>query len=270
MSKLIDAVRTIRKELIIKDEPLKAWKLLEAIDSKELNPERDRTWTMINHVYDEDRYQEIYGMQGQDQIPNAELVEPRDYITNAGKRYYRYQWIVEEAERNKPSTYMDLACYVGSLVTTVANMGIHSIGVDMTERAIELAKERAKSAGIENCEFYVADATKFKKKKADMVSAFEVFEHVPDPDQFIEHLLSLVNKGGWCYITTPNGPFDNGRGNLGHWDIPNYRGHVRVFTKATLLKIMDNHNCEIGYLEGEHDGLLWLKFRRKEVSNENV
>lgn len=256
--KLTSAIRRIRQELLIMDEPLKAYNLLRDAAIPELKDEENRTYGLVRHVFEPEIYEEL---MGDDPVEDCELIEPRDLILNAQLKYPRYGWILEEVEKEKPKTYLDLACYVGSLVTSVANKGVKAYGVDMTKRVIEVAKQRA--AGL-NAEFFVGDATTFDKVKADMVSAFEVIEHVVDPKQFVEHLCSLSK--GWVYISTPNGPFGNGAGNIGHWDWDgvkeHIRPHVRVFTKTTLGELLKECSCEVSLLEEKDNGVLWAKFRK--------
>lgn len=260
---LVEAIKILRKELLIRDEPIKALELLRLFNLPELAEEEKKSYASVRHIYDEEFYQKIYGMNGEDEVADCENIEPRVLITNAERRYPRYAWVVAEMDEIKPKSYMDLACYVGSLVTTAASKGIKAYGVDMTQRVIDVARDRALSKGLK-CEFFVDDVTKFNKAKAEMVSAFEVIEHVADPKQFIEHLLSLSK--GWVYITTPNGSFGDGAGNLGHWEWDgvdeHVRGHVRVFTKESMFRLLDECKCEIGFLEAMSDGLVWAKFRK--------
>lgn len=254
----LTSLQILRRELLIKDEPIKALNLYKLFEIDDPN-----LYGLVRHIYDPETYRKYYGMQGEDQIPDCEVIEPRDLIDHAELKYDRYKWVVSEFENEKPKSYLDLACYVGSLVTTAASRGIEAYGVDMTKRAVEVARERAASKNLK-CEFFCDDATTFDKVKVDMVSAFEVIEHVPDPKQFVNHLCDLSN--GWVYITTPNGSYDNGRGNLGHWDWDgkelHIRGHVRVFTKESMFKLMEECGCEIGFLEVMPDTLIWCKFRK--------
>jgi len=263
MNKLIDSLQIVRRELLIMDEPIKALNLLRLFNLPELKADEDKTYAMVRHIYDPEFYKKIYGNAGEDQIPDCEDMEPRKLITDARGRYMRYDWMIAEMDALKPKSYLDLACYIGSLVTTASYKGIKAYGVDMTKKAIEVAAERALSAGL-SCEFFCDDATTFNKVKADLVSAFEVIEHVVDPVAFINHLKTLANE--WVYITTPNGSFDNGQGNLGHWDWDgvdeHVRGHVRAFTKESMYRLLKDNDCEIGFLEAMPDNLVWAKFRK--------
>lgn len=50
------------------------------------------------------------------------------------------------------------------------------------------------------------DATPFKNKEFDFVTACHIVEHVPDPDQFIKELTRIGKRG---YIEVPTPFFDN-------------------------------------------------------------
>lgn len=262
MKRLIKAIKTIRKELLLRDEPLKAYNLLNVVNFPELEEEKKRSYALVRHVYDHDFYESLYGAHGEDDVPDAELIEPRRMIRNATGKYMRYDWILSEFEKVKPESYLDLACYIGSLVTSAAARGIKATGVDMTQRTIEIASERAKSEGLD-ATFYRSDILEFDKVTADMVSAFEVLEHVPDPVKFIKHLKSLSKK--FVYITTPNLCYGDGDGNQGHWEWDgvdsHMRGHIRAFSKGSMEKLMKDAGAEVIDLIEQKDGLLWCKFK---------
>ena len=259
---LSQAIKIVRKELVIKDEPLKAWNLLELFkDVEGLELERKNTYGMIRHMFDNKEYSASCDIP----VDNCELIEPKELITNAGIRYARYQWVIENIRNDKPNSYLDLGCYVGSMVTTIANMGIDSYGVDLTSQVIEVARSRAKEANITNAKFFVGNVEKFDKIKAEAISSMEVIEHVVDPKKYIKHICDLTSNDGWGYVSTPDGPFGDGEGNIiqgWEWDGKGTRGHVRVFTKKTLSKLLDECNCEYSFTNLD-DQLLNVKFRRK-------
>jgi len=267
---LVEAVKILRKELLILDEPLKAYYLLKELDIPELKEDLDKTYGLVRHAFEPDIYKKVYGMAGEVEALDCEQIEPRSCILNAEIRYPRYRWILEDLEKTEAKSYIDLACYVGSLVTTAESRGIKSCGVDMTKHVIDVARERAKWAKLD-CKFFLDDITTFDKVTGvDAVSANEVIEHVIDPKAFIEHLCSLTK--GWIYVTTPNGSYGDGEGNMGHWDWDgeetHVRGHLRVFTKESMFRLLEECGCEISFLEGMNDALLWCKFRR--CNDENV
>lgn len=248
------AIKIIRKELLIKDEPVKAYNLVKAVNLPELEKELKYSYGLVRHVFEPEEYKKSY--------ENLDLgnFDPEQYCMKAELIYARYGWILRKMEEEKATSLLDLGCYVGSLVLTAASRGYTATGVDMTKKAIEVANDRKNKFDIKKASFYCEDATEFNTVKADAVFASEIIEHVPDPERYVRHLASLST--GWVYVTTPNGPFMDGEGNRHHWewDGGGTRGHVRVFTPATIKKLLKEY--EIKELREEDDGLLWVQYRK--------
>lgn len=263
---LINDVKIIREHLLTFDEPIKCYNMLKQLNIPELKEELDKTYGMIRHIYEPDIYDKIYGKHGEFSIYDVEQIEPESLTLCAETRYDRYRWVLEDMVKEKVESFLDLACYVGSLVNTASSKGIKSYGVDLTKDAINIATDRAQKFGVDST-FYVDNIETFNKVRADVVSAFEVLEHVVDPEAFIKHVSSLANK--WVYISTPNGSYDLGLGNLGVWEWDgnelHTRGHVRAFRKDSLFKLLDKCGCEIAFLDAmPNEHLLYAKFRRKD------
>ena len=257
---LIPAIKLIRKELIIKDEPYKAWKLLELFKNiPGLEEERKNSKLIIQHVFDEDKLKHLL----QD-VPceDCEFIEPESVIDNPASKYDRYGWMMSELKRLDPASYLDVGCYVGSLTIWSAKQGIKSYGVDYTKAVIKKARERAIKHNATKAKFFIDDVRIFNKVKVDVVSCFEVLEHVPEVEKFVKHLANLSR--GWVYLSTPNGPYGNGEGNLkGGWEYHGEvgRGHLRVFVPETLKELLKDY--EIGQLFVDEGNLLNCAYRKK-------
>lgn len=65
------------------------------------------------------------------------------------------------------------------------------IGLDISERSLETAKERLKNF---NCEFYESNIT-LKKFKTDYIFSFAVFQHIPEEKIMID-ILKRFNESG--------------------------------------------------------------------------
>jgi SAM-dependent methyltransferase len=77
------------------------------------------------------------------------------------------------------------------------------VGVDVSPRAIEAARERATGG---RPEFIVTSgfALPFADASFDLVTSFQVLEHVPDPAPFLAELARVTRPGGSVILATPN------------------------------------------------------------------
>ena len=256
---LLPAIKTIRQELVTKDEPLKAWKLLEHYkDVKGLDEERKNTYGMVRHCFSEEELIKSCDIPADD----CETIEPAIIALDPTQRYSRYKWAVDSILEQKAKSMIDLGCYVGSLPLYFAKCGLKTTGVDLTQATIKVAIQRATELNV-NPLFVLQDVTKFKpKEKVDAVTALEILEHIVKPQEFIHHIADMLNPGGWAYISTPDGPYGNGEGNIKQgweWDGKGVRPHIRVFVKETIRQLLKGY--EIGELFSQ-DGLLNFKYRR--------
>mgnify|MGYP003681956284 CR=1 FL=1 len=210
---------------------------------------------MVAHVFNPKKYLEVYADNPSTNLP---LIEPEGLFKNPATKYYRYKWITEEIKILKPSSYLDLACYAGTLVLWAAAQGIKATGVEIGKAAAKTAAERARKNKLP-AKIFCGDLMDYHKK-ADIVSAFEVLEHVPDDSAFIKHVGKLANK--WAYISTPNGSYRDGVDSLGHWDFGGkVRMHVRTYNKKTLKQLIERNKGVINELFVDRDTLLCAKFK---------
>lgn len=252
----IEAARSLRKELITKDEPLKAFHMLQALNLPELEEEKQKTFSMVRHMFDYDFYKQYYG----EHLPEHPVDDTM--IFRAQELFPRFAWLINRVTADKAKSLIDLGCADGVLALTCAYRGIKSKGVNLYRPSIELARQRAQKTNIENVDFEVGDVFDVTGQY-DAVVAMEIIEHVPDPQKLVNKMSELCSPEGWMYISTPDGPFGNGEGNRGNWELKgdmDVRGHVRVFTKESLGALLEGF--EIGEWADLNDGLLHVKFRR--------
>ena len=76
-------------------------------------------------------------------------------------------------------------------------------GVDLSPKAIEYAKKFQNS----NINFSIGNVLQldFEDKKFDAVCAFEVLEHIPEPEKVLKELFRVSNK--YVFLSVPNEPF---------------------------------------------------------------
>lgn len=102
---------------------------------------------------------------------------------------------------------LDIACGVGygtNLLFDSESGCQYALGVDMDQDSITYAKNRYQEQGMA---FEVNDAMTFTSTELfDSIVTLETIEHLPDPKDFIKHLMSLLRPGGKLIASVPTTP----------------------------------------------------------------
>ena len=139
---------------------------------------------------------------------------------------------------------LDVGCGYGSFVDIAIEQGYSIMGIDLSKSAVNIAKQF--NLPVHNIDFF---SSKIKKSSFDVLSMFEVIEHLPEPVQFLKRAEQVVKPGGLIYITTPN--FNSlDRRLLGkNWRVF-HREHLTYFTPATIINAVNsNTEFEVLHLE---------------------
>jgi len=172
-----------------------------------------------NHQYSTHDYgslcQSLYGnnqyMQGY-QIALAIA----EYIWS--NHIYILRWYEDELKAvcsNKANRYLEVGCGLGmNLLHTmqVTNVG-HYYSLDLSEKTVELCNRLlayAEERGILNKKSYEVKCGNFfnsqimeGRDKADILTMFEVLEHVPNPDEMLERIKDVTTGGAQIFLSTP-------------------------------------------------------------------
>jgi ubiquinone/menaquinone biosynthesis C-methylase UbiE len=102
----------------------------------------------------------------------------------------------------KARQILDIGCNSGTFTRQIYNVFPKSkiYGIDISRKAILYAKRKYKDMS-----FSVARAEKlpFKNKSFDLVTCFEVLEHVDEPEKIIKEILRVLRKKGNLIIIVP-------------------------------------------------------------------
>ena len=101
---------------------------------------------------------------------------------------------------------LDVGCGGGLAAEAMAKRGSLVTGIDTSPEMLKTAKLHARECKVK-VTYLQSHAEAFAKKHAcefDLVTCFEMIEHVPDPIQTLRALSQLVRPGGWLVISTIN------------------------------------------------------------------
>lgn len=98
---------------------------------------------------------------------------------------------------------LDAGCGCGYGVAILANRTEHIVGIDLSKKAIEFAKNYY---NFSNGDFIIADCINlpFKEHSFDVVVSFEVIEHLTCHRKFLIETRKVLKWNGLFILSTPN------------------------------------------------------------------
>lgn len=147
---------------------------------------------------------------------------------------------------------LDIGSSNGLLISKLLKSKLKKIyGVEPNESAVIFARKK-----IKNVTFFKSTAEKvpLKNSKVDIVTLFDVIEHVPPNSEHLvfKEIARVLKKGGVLLLSTPN---DNLLTNL--MDPAWYFGH-RHYNSDTLARMVKREGFKIETIEVR--GSLWSSF----------
>jgi 2-polyprenyl-6-hydroxyphenyl methylase/3-demethylubiquinone-9 3-methyltransferase len=117
----------------------------------------------------------------------------------------RLNWI-NERHPLKDKNVIDIGCGGGILTESMAKLGAHVTGIDMSQGAINVANLHQIESGVQ-VEYLLRTAEKIAAERPanyDVVTCMEMLEHVPNPSAIIQACANLVKPNGDIFISTIN------------------------------------------------------------------
>lgn len=172
---------------------------------------------------------------------NEELVEEysraytrNDYISPITiKRYDEIFNYLNKFRVN--NNILDVGAGNGHFLQAAKRHGWKTYGTEFEKRAVEICA----SKGIVMHQGKLNNAN-YKPEMFDIITSFEVLEHINNPIEEIKNFNALLRKRGLVYVTTPN--FNS----ISHallkekWTVFNYPEHLSYYTPSTLQKLFES------------------------------
>ena len=99
---------------------------------------------------------------------------------------------------------LDVGCGGGLLSEPMKKLGAEVVGIDASEKNIQVAKLHAKKNNLDINYFCTSPENFTKKMKFDVVLNMEIVEHVEDVDFFLKSSAKLLKRGGIMFVATLN------------------------------------------------------------------
>ncbi|HMM76437.1 MAG TPA: class I SAM-dependent methyltransferase [Gammaproteobacteria bacterium] len=162
------------------------------------------------------------------------------YIRKAAKKRARSRrWVARIKRRFVPrGRWLDVGCSAGFVVAAAAAAGYEAWGVELEAAAVAFARETLKLPRIA-CG--TLEAQRYPAGHFDVLSMYDVIEHVPDLNATVAELKRLLAPGGAIEIRTPDvGHFTTPR-RLDTWREIKPSEHLYYFDRHTLPRLFARH-----------------------------
>ena len=100
---------------------------------------------------------------------------------------------------------LDVGCGLGFFVKTLGEKKPEWLvtGYEISEKAVKFAREKN---GLNNVYAGMVQNSGLPPNSQDIITLWDVIEHIPNPGPLMEYLYSLLKPGGILFMQTPNYP----------------------------------------------------------------
>lgn len=201
------------------------------------------------------RYWNEYIFPASEEVRRERIFQPRaQYVDKMVKRYSNAELI----------TLMDIGAGFGTFCEEVKKLRMfqHVIALEPTPDLAKTCREH----GLEVIE-KPFEQLKRDTNTVDVITAFEVLEHIFDPAEFIEHCSHLLNESGLLILTCPNiNGFETKL--LGTHSSTIGHGHLNYFHPSSLCLLLRRFGFEI--LTVTTPGKLDVDIVRKHIEDADI
>ncbi len=139
----------------------------------------------------------------------------------------------------RQGTWLDVGCSDGVFLNVLRDEGVAAEGIDVSQGAIDLAREKGLLATCGT----LLDAG--EGKSFQMITAFDVLEHVIDPWRFMQEVAQRLSPGGRAVISVPNlkswSHFLMGR----RWYFYIPEEHLHYFSPTSLTRLCERAGLSV-------------------------
>jgi 2-polyprenyl-3-methyl-5-hydroxy-6-metoxy-1,4-benzoquinol methylase len=150
--------------------------------------------------------------------------------------------------RRPPGRLLDIGCSSGLFLAAARDAGWQVRGLEYSPDSAQMARQQHGLAVVTG----ELGSDTFEPSSFDVVTLWDVIEHVPDPRTVLARIGPLLAPGGLLLLKTPNIDglypalsFKVAR-RLGFWGHPEPPGHLYQFSAATMSAMARSVGFDIG------------------------
>ncbi|MFQ5965420.1 MAG: methyltransferase domain-containing protein [Candidatus Scalinduaceae bacterium] len=147
----------------------------------------------------------------------------------------------------KSGRLLDVGCGLGYFVRTMVSFPTwQTFGYEISKAAVEFAINSLK---LDNISCGKVEASNFPEKYFDIITLWDVTEHIPHPDSLLSYLSSILKDKGFLFIHTPNNKIQIPKAKLKKLLKGMKRGisyleakdHINIYSMNTIKKVLQRN-----------------------------
>jgi len=125
-------------------------------------------------------------------------------------RYYRNRKVdtaVRLGKFSEKARILEVGSNTGQYTTLFAERGFSIVGIDISDKAVEVAKKNAQLLNLKTVDYFSADAEDlhlFKDNAFDGAVSFSTLRYVPDLKKALKEIFRVIRKNGVAVLDFPN------------------------------------------------------------------
>ncbi|MDB3905896.1 class I SAM-dependent methyltransferase [Crocinitomicaceae bacterium] len=148
----------------------------------------------------------------------------------------RYNELLDEFEKYRSTNrILDVGCGIGYFLDEAKKRGWEVYGTEYTDEAVEICTEKGHS--IQKGKL---DPNNYEEGYFDVITSFEVLEHINNPQEEIQNFHSILRQGGLVYLTTPNFNSMLRYRLKSEYNVICYPEHLSYYTPKTIHRLFKN------------------------------
>jgi 2-polyprenyl-3-methyl-5-hydroxy-6-metoxy-1,4-benzoquinol methylase len=220
------------------------------MDTQPFCPENGRSLVQCQHcglVYVSPRpdAHELYALYGESYFHNDDsgTVGYTNYIRDEANIRKTFQRRLKRVERfAQPGRLLDVGCAAGFFLSEAQARGWEPHGLDVSSFAAHYTRDRF---GIPAQQGSLLDLD-YPDASFDLVTMWDVIEHVPDPAAHVDRIARLLPPGGHFALATPDVASLPAKLTGKRWvGYKLQEEHVYYFSAATLTAMLDKAGFDV-------------------------
>lgn len=143
--------------------------------------------------------------------------------------------------KKAPASILDIGCSTGIFLTTARENGYSTTGVEISKQEAKVARATFKIKVFTKS----LEKLNFKKESFDIITMWDVFEHVKDPIGLIQESKRILKKNGILAISTINWNAMNRKMFKDKWRFLIPIEHLYYYNKPMLKDFFTKNGFEV-------------------------